>query len=245
MDLPPVTCAKDVMTSKIVAIRPDASVADAARLMTRHHLSGLPVVGAGGKLIGIVTEGDLLRRSELGTEPRHTWLSILASRGRRAEEYAHVHGHKVRDVMTRDVVTVSSEASLAEVVALMETRRIKRVPVLKHERMVGIVSRADLIQALLNLLPRIEAPVLTDAQIRQDLLARIYKEHWTPSASIDAAVKDGIVELIGFITDERQRDGLCVLAENTPGVKEVRDNMVCIEPISGVVIDSGYERVVS
>ncbi len=228
----------DVMTTRAITVRPETSVGDAARLMLQDGISGLPVVDAAGTVVGIVTEGDLLRRAETGTERRRPrWLEFLIGPGRLAEEYVRAHSRRVEEVMTTDVVTVSPDTVLEDVVALMERRRIKRLPVLEEGHLVGIVSRANLLHALARLAPTAPGPTPSDAEIRTRLLAEIDREPWGPRSSVNAIVQDGVVYFHGAITDERARKALCVLAENIPGVKQVRDHLVWVEPISATVID--------
>jgi CBS domain-containing protein len=141
--------AADVMTRRVISVPPDASIEDAVKLMLDRGISGLMVVDASGHLAGVVTEGDLLRRSELGTgRQRSWWLRLLVSPGRQAEDFTRAHGRKVSDVMTTEVVSVDADASLTDIVELMEKHRIKRVPVTQHDKVVGVCSRADLLRAL-------------------------------------------------------------------------------------------------
>lgn len=228
----------DVMTQPVISVTPQTTIADAARLMLLRHVSGLPVVEPGGAVIGVVTEGDLLRRAETGTDRLHSrWIEMLVSPGRLARDYVHSHARKVGDVMTHDVVSVSPQDSLAEVVRLMESRRIKRLPVVEDGHLVGIVSRSNLVRALLDSLPEATgADVRGDAELRTLILDEIARQPWGPRASVDVWVKDGVVNLYGSITDDRERTALQVLAENIPGVKAVNDNLVWVEPISGFVI---------
>jgi CBS domain-containing protein len=212
-----------------------ATIADAAGLMLQHRISGLPVVDEKGQLLGIVTEGDLLRRAETGTERRHKpWLELLLGPGRLAEEYVDAHAQFVSEVMTRDVVSVTPQSPLPEVVRLMERRNVKRLPVLEAGKLVGIISRANLVRALLNNLP--EPAERSDAEIRDSILAEMAKQPWGSRASVAVQVMAGVVELTGAITDERERIALRVLAEGIPGVKAVRDRVVWVEPMSGMVI---------
>jgi CBS domain-containing protein len=229
----------DVMTEKVISVTPETTIAEAARLMLQHRISGFPVVDPGGAVVGVVTEGDLLRRTETGTERRHArWLEFLISPGRLADEYAHANARKVGDVMSEDVVAVAPQDPLAEVVRLMERRHIKRLPVIEAGRLVGIVSRANLVQALLNNLAKPAAGQESpgDAEIRERILAEIARQPWGPRASVDVRVTAGAVALYGTITDDRERAALQILAEKIPGVTAVLDNLVWVEPVSGLVI---------
>jgi CBS domain-containing protein len=230
--------AEDVMTRDVIAIDPNATVLEAARVMLQHHISGLPVIDKEGKLVGVLSEGDFLRRRETKTERRRSrWLEFLMGPGRMAAEYSHSHGSKVSEVMTTDVQTVSEMASLEDIVELMERKRIKRVPVLCGGQVVGIITRSNLMHAMVSM-ARAAAPVAADdAAIRKQLLAEVDKQEWAPAATTNVVVHDGVVELWGLIVDERQREALKVAAENIPGVKEVKDHLVWIEPSSGVVIE--------
>lgn len=230
--------AEDVMTRDVIAIDPNATVLEAARVMLQHHISGLPVIDKEGKLVGVLSEGDFLRRRETKTERRRSrWLEFLMGPGRMAAEYSHSHGSKVSEVMTTDVQTVSEMAPLEDIVELMERKRIKRVPVLCGGQVVGIITRSNLMHAMVSM-ARAAAPVAADdAAIRKQLLAEMEKQEWAPAATTNVVVHDGVVELWGLIVDERQREALKVAAENIPGVKEVKDHLVWIEPSSGVVIE--------
>ena len=155
--------ATDLMTSFVVTVRPDATIEYAAQLMLQHRISGLPVTDSDGAVLGIVTESDLLRRAETGTDKRHTrWVSLLIGQGRLAQEYVHTHGRKVGEVMTERVFIVTPETPLADLVALMETKHVKRVPVVDQGRLVGIVSRADVMAALVGLLSKKPAGSVTE-----------------------------------------------------------------------------------
>jgi CBS domain-containing protein len=228
----------DIMTQPAITVQPETTIAEAARLMLQRHISGLPVVDAAGQVIGVVTEGDLLRRAETGTEKRHRrWLEFMISPGRLAGEYAGAHARKVGDIMTDEVIFVSPDDPLDAAVRLMEQRRVKRLPVIAGGRLVGIISRANLVRALLENLTRPAATgAVDDAAIRQQILAEIARQPWGPRASVDIRVIDGVVEVYGTITDERERTALKVLAENTAGVKRVEDNLIWVEPMSGFAI---------
>ena len=230
--------AEDVMTREVIAVDPDATVMEAARVMLEHHISGLPVVDKQGKLVGVLSEGDFLRRRETRTERRRgRWLEFLMGPGRVAEEYTHSHGRKVSEVMTPEVHTVNETASLEDVVEIMEHKRIKRVPVMCGEQVVGIITRSNLMQAMVSLAREAPPPAADDAVIRSRLLAEIDKQQWAPAATVNVVVRDGVVELWGMIVDERQRDALKVAAENIPGVKAVKDHLVWMEPGSGLVVE--------
>lgn len=230
--------ASDVMTRQVITIRPDATIVEAARLLLQKQISGLPVVNEKGKLVGIVTEGDFLRRVETATEKRRAhWLEFLIGPGRIAEEYVHSHGRKVEEVMTYDPVTVKEDTTLETVVHLMERHHIKRLPVVSDDHLVGIISRANLLNALASL-AREAAPTTTDdATIRNRVLAAIEKQPWS-GVGINVVVRDGNLELSGVIFDERQRQALRVAAENVPGVKTVHDHLASVEPVSGLVLAS-------
>jgi CBS domain-containing protein len=229
--------ASDVMTSKVVSVGRDAPIGDAIRLMLDHRISGLPVVDGSGKVAGILTEGDLLRRVETQTErQRRRWLEFLLGPSRLADEYVHTHGRKVDEIMTEGVVSVVEDTPLSEIVRLMERHRVKRLPVLRGDALLGIVSRADLMRALAQLVDKEAASASDDDQIRNCVLAELARTAWAPLAGITVVVKDGIVELDGVITNDKGREALRVAAENVPGVKIVRDYLVWVEPVSGTVI---------
>jgi CBS domain-containing protein len=236
--------AEDVMTRDVVSIDPDATVLQAARLMLQHHISGLPVIDRSGNLVGVLSEGDFLRRRETSTERRRSrWLEFLMGPGRMAAEYSHSHGSKVSEVMTSDVQTVDVATPLEDIVEAMERRRIKRVPVLCGGLVVGIITRSNLMHAMVSLARVAQPAVGDDATIRERLLAEIQKAQWAPVATVNVVVHEGVVELWGAIIDERQRTALQVAAENIPGVKAVKDHLVWIEPTSGLTIEPADDAV--
>ena len=229
----------DVMTRDVVSIAPDASVMQAVRLMLQHRISGLPVIDAAGKLQGVVTEGDFLRRVETGTERKRSRLvEFLLGPGRLATEYVHASGRKVDEVMTPDVRTVSEDETLEKVVHLMERHRIKRLPVVRGDKVVGIVTRQNLMRALASLALAEHPVAADDAAIRERLLAELKKQSWAPVGLIDVVVKDGVVKLSGALTDERERQAIRIAAENIPGVKKVEDHLVWIDPNTGVIVEA-------
>ncbi len=229
----------DVMTPNVVSVPPDASVVMAARLMLQKQISGVPVINDVGNLVGIVTEGDFLRRVETGTARRRPrWIEFFMGPGRLADEYVRLSGGKVSDVMTHEVQTVPPDAPLEQVVRLMERYNIKRVPVVDNGKVVGIVTRANLLHAVAGFAHEIAPLSAGDAAIRDQLLAALKDQPWAPVTAIHVNVRNGVVQLSGVITDERQRQALRVAAENIPGVKEVEDNVVWVEPVSGMFVEA-------
>jgi CBS domain-containing protein len=233
--------AHDVMTWGAITVEPEASVVRAVRLMLQNKISGLPVVDDKGQLVGVVTEGDFLRRGELGTQrQRPHWLEFLLGPGRLAAEYVQSSGRKVAEIMTPEPKTISPETPLDDVVDLMERHRIKRLPVVQDGKLVGIVSRANLLHALASVAREVKAPAGDDATIREQILAECAKQPWAPHVNV--VVRDGVVGLWGAITDERERQAFVVAAENVPGVKAVHDHLAWIEPTSGIVIMSDEDE---
>ena len=229
--------AADLMTSFVVTVKPDATIEYAARLMLQYRISGLPVTDSGGAVLGIITESDLLRRAETGTEKQHPrWVSLLIGPGRLAQEYVNTHGRKVGEVMTERVLTVTPQTPISELVALMETKRVKRLPVVDQGRLVGIVSRADVMAALVGLLSEKPVGARTDAEIRKQILDEIDQQPWGPRGSVDVIVTNGIVILKGTIIDERERAALRVAAENVPGVRAVHDRLFWVDSVSSIVV---------
>lgn len=227
--------ATDLMTREIISVSPDTPLARAAEIMLENRISGLPVIGSNGELMGILTEGDLLRRAELGTErKRPRWLEFILSPGRLANEYVQAHSRKVADVMTQPVITVGENAPLEEIVALMNERRVKRIPVVQNRTVVGLVSRADILRALAARLERSTISIdITDSEIRETILRELRTQSWAPIALLNVSVVGGAVDLWGTLLDERERSAVRVAIENVPGVKEVRDHLVFVEPYSG------------
>lgn len=229
--------AYQIMTPRVATVKVDTPIAEAAELMLKKRISGLPVVDAAGKLVGIVSEGDFLRRGEIGTRYRRSgWLEFFTGPGKLASEFVREEGRRVRDVMTPDPVTVSEQATLEEIVQLMEQKGIKRIPVLRGTELVGIVTRANLLQAVANLARGAAEPTVSDDDIRTAIMAGLEKQPWCPMA-LNAVVRDGIVDLSGVITDDRQRDAAVVAAKNVAGVKAVHDHFGWVDTMSGVYID--------
>ena len=230
--------AHQIMTRSVVTVAPDATILEAANIMLRQHVSGLPVVDAAGKLVGIVSEGDFIRRSEIGTQrKRGRWLKFLFGAGVTATDYVREHGHKVSEVMTTDPITVAEDATIEQIVTSMETNSVKRLPVMRGDNLVGIVSRANLLQAVASLTREIPDPTADDDHIRSRIIAAIDKNDWSPFG-LNIIVRDGIVHLSGVITDESSRQAAVVAAENVAGVRKVHDHLCWIDTMSGMYLES-------
>jgi len=232
--------ASEIMARNVIAIRAEASVNEAVRLMLQHKISGLPVVNAADELVGIVTEGDFLRRAETGTETqRPRWLQLLMGTGKLADDYVRSHGRKVAAIMTADVVAVGEDAALGEVVKAMEKWRIKRVPVIRDRKVVGLISRSDLLRAFARAIPTVAATPAPedDLKLRDLVQAEFDRLPWSMRNMISVTVENGAVDLQGVVFNVRERDALRVAAENIPGVKAVYDHLVWIEPVSGTALD--------
>jgi len=220
--------AADVMVRNVITVDPDACVQDVAHTLLTARISGVPVVGPNGELLGIVSEGDLLRRVEAGTGRRRPWwLDIFTGKEALAMEFIREHSRKVADVMTREVVTAAPDTSLWKIADLLEKNAIKRVPIVENGRVVGIVSRANLLQALASPSRRVEvATQANDSQIRDKVLAQLQAEAWTRPSLINVIVQDGTVELWGIVDSASEKKAVHVAAEVTPGVRAVNDNLI-------------------
>ena len=219
--------AMDVMTSKVITVDENASVTTVAKLLAERGISAVPVVDSENRVIGMVSEGDLLHRAETGTERRQSWwLEMMASTNRLAGDYIKSHSGNVKDVMTRDVLSVTETTSVADIAILLETNRIKRVPVLRDGKLVGIVSRANLVQALaMTINEPTSSTEADDRTIRDKLLAELKAQRWAEVAPANITVKDGVVHLWSSYLSEQEKRALVVAAENIPGVRRVEDHM--------------------
>jgi len=228
--------AADIMTRRMVTIDPDSSIADAAKRMIEHRISGMPVLDTDGRLVGLISEGDLLHRSEMGTDQRQRrswWLRFISGPTGAADDYVKSHSHKVGDVMTRSVVSVSPDASLSEIVRVLERHRIKRVPVLDNGTLVGIVSRANLLQALAASAAEVQEVSVDDRTLRDRVVAELASQPWAPDYSENIVVKNGIVHLWGSVSTESQHHALRVAAESVPGVKGIEDHVTVVDQFAG------------
>jgi CBS-domain-containing membrane protein len=217
--------AADVMTSGVITVDEDTLVQEAARLMAERGISAVPVVDRESRVVGMVSEGDLLHRAETGTERRRSWwLEMVASTNQLAGEYVKSHSGSVKDVMTRDVISVTEETTVADIAILLETNRIKRVPVLQNGRLVGIVSRANLVRALAMTISE-QPSGAEDRTIRDRLLAELKAQKWAEVSPANITVKDGIVHLWSSYCSDQEKRALVVAAESIPGVRRVEDHM--------------------
>jgi CBS-domain-containing membrane protein len=218
--------ATDIMTRNVVTVSPGDQVQDVAKILLKHRISGVPVVDKSGKIVGVVSEGDLMRRSETNTDhQRSWWLRALVGSETLAKEYVRSHARRVLDIMTTDVLTASPQTSLRELAAQMERNRIKRLPIVENGKLVGIVSRANLMQAFASILS-VSPAAADDKEIRDQVLLRLRGEKWSSPNSINVIVQKGIVELWGAVNSESEHKAIRIIAESTPGVASVKDNLV-------------------
>jgi CBS domain-containing protein len=216
--------ARDIMVRAVVTTTPDTTVGTLARLMINLRISGVPVMDRDGRLIGIVTEGDLLRRAEIGTErQRSRWSKAFTPNSRLAAEYIKSHANRVADIMTREVESVEEMATLGEIADLLETKQIKRVPVVHNEKIVGIVSRADLLQVLASGGAK-STDDERDRTIRAQLIAELREQKWADPSEGHIVVSDGVVHFWGLVGSEKERNALRVAAENIPAVRGIEDH---------------------
>jgi CBS domain-containing protein len=229
--------ARDLMTHPVLTVSENARMLDAAQLMIKRRISGLPVVDANGELVGMITEGDLLRRAELAIERRRSKvMTFIMGPGQVADEYAHTRGRLVKEMMSSSPVSVAEDATIERILTLFEKHNIRRIPVVADGQLVGIVTRANVVKALVKRLQFPRDVAASDSAIREQILAEMLKNSWTLTASVDVTVDAGIVTLSGTILDGRDRTALKVLAENVPGVRGIHDDMIWVEPYSGIVI---------
>jgi CBS domain-containing protein len=228
--------ASDIMTSEVITVGPDTAVRHIAALLFMHRISALPVLDK-GKLVGIVSEADLLHRHEIGTESRtrggSRWLRLLSADSS-PSDYVKSHATRARDVMTTDVVTVAPDTTVAEIATLLERRRVKRVPVVDGRRVVGIVSRSNLIQALAAKGRQISAAETGDGAIRARLTAELDRQPWWRCAPSNVTVTDGVVRYFGTVEGDEQRRAARIAAENVPGVRRVEDHRIPLAAVWSV-----------
>ena len=218
--------ARDVMGTHVITVGPDQDVRTAAKLLLKHRISAVPVVDPkSGELLGIVSEGDLIRRTEAGTDRAHSWfLDLFTSPQELAQDFVRSHARKVKDVMTRDVVTAGPDTPLREIANLLEKHGIKRVPIVSNERLSGIVSRANLVQVLASRSGGIVGVEPSDQKLREAVVASFAKQPGG-TALVNVIAESGVINLWGFVANEEERKAIRVAAEVTPGVRAVNDNL--------------------
>ena len=218
--------ANDVMVAPVITVKPNATVKDVAKLLLERRISAVPVIDDQGKLVGIVSEGDLIHRAEIGTAQRHSWWLLLVTDDQTlAADYVKAHASKVADIMTHNVITAAPDTPLHEIAMTMEKNTIKRVPIVRDGQLVGLVSRANLVQAVATSGTKLEIP-LSDATIRDKLMAHLKAQSWAHTGILNATVNDGVVDLWGFTRSEAERKAIRVAAETTPGVRAVHDHVI-------------------
>ena len=218
--------AADVMATNVVTVRLDTPVATIAEVLLANRISAVPVVNDKDALVGIVSEGDLIHRVEAGTERhRSWWLELLTGKEMLAHEFIKSHARKAADVMTRAVVSVQPDTPLGDIASLLEKHRIKRVPVLSNGKIAGIVSRANLIQALVSDAKASNASV-DDLTLHSNILEQLRSKPWVDPSTIKIIVNNGTVELWGIVDSETEKNAIGVAVEVTPGVRQVANKLV-------------------
>jgi CBS-domain-containing membrane protein len=225
--------ASDIMVTDVITVKPDGNVLHVADLLLTNRISAVPVVDDAGKLVGMVSEGDLLRRAEAGTgHDRAWWLQLLMGREILAAEYLKEHSRKVSEVMTRDVISATPDTPVADIATLLERHRIKRVPILRNGKVVGLVSRANLIQALATFRKKAPLPQpIADTELRDKLVSRLKAEPWVRPSLVNVTVSDGTVDLWGIVDSSVEKQALRAAVEITPGVRAVNDNVI-VRPVA-------------
>ena len=230
--------AHQIMTRPVISVTPETTIVDAANIMLQKHVSGLPVVDAAGKLVGIISEGDFIRRSEIGTQrKRGRFLKFILGPGQEAIDFVREHGRKIAEIMTPEPVTIGEDTPLEEIVQRMEKNNVKRLPVTRGDKIVGIVSRSNLLQAVASVAREIPDPTADDDHIRNRVIDALAKNDWCPFG-LSVIVRDGIVHLSGVITEERSRQAAIVAAENVTGVNKVHDHLCWVDTMSGMYLNS-------
>jgi CBS domain-containing protein len=230
--------AHQIMTRPVITVTPETTIVEAANIMLQRHISGLPVIDATGKLIGIISEGDFIRRSEIGTQrKRGRFLRFILGPGKEATDFVHEHGRKIDEIMTPEPLTIEESTDLGKIVELMEKNHIRRLPVTRGDKLVGIVSRANLLQAVASLARQVPDPTADDDHVRNRIIDSLEKKDWCPFG-LSVIVRDGIVHLSGVITEERSRKAAIVAAENVAGVTKVHDHLCWVDTMSGVYLNS-------
>jgi CBS domain-containing protein len=219
------------MTRPVIAIPADATVYAAAEALVGAGISAAPVVDADGRMLGIVSEADLMNRPEIGTVPAKSWLQrLLADDAVLSRDYVRSHSHHVTDVMTRDVITADEHTDLADIAALMQRHRVKRIPILRDGKIVGIVARSNLLQGLLSRETRPVEGTASDDSLRQSVSQELARQPWASHPAANVIVDKGVVHLWGHVDTRSAREAMRVAAENVPGVRRVVNNLTIVTP---------------
>lgn len=230
---------QEIMTVPVITVTPSASIGEAARIMLDHHISGLPVIENGGTLVGMITEGDFLRRSEIATQGKAPswWREFFMRTGKAAEDYVRSHARTVGDVMTRELLTTSENDRLSDAVEMMERHHVKRLPVVEGGRLIGILARSDLMRIIARAYAtQHPQKVVDDETIRRAVMAELARQSWSGSGLIHVNVQDGVVNLTGTVYADATRTAARVAAETVDGVKSVNERLDWVEPTSGMLI---------
>jgi CBS domain-containing protein len=219
--------AANVMVSNVITVGINASIGEVAAVLLNNHISGAPVVNEKGELVGIVSEGDLIRRPEIGTAKRHSWwLELISNKWASATEYIKSHSRKIADVMTRDVITAKPDTPLGDIASMLERNRIKRVPIVEGGKLVGLVSRANILQALASATKKLSSlTTATDSELRKKVQSRLAAEPWRPTM-LTVTVQDGTVDLWGLVHSVEEKKAAQLATETTPGVRAVVNNII-------------------
>ena len=226
--------ASDIMTTDVITVAADSSVRDVAETLLKNRIGGAPVVDAQGRLVGIVSEGDLFRRAETGTEhERSWWLKMLMGNDELATEYVKEHSRKIADVMSSKLITATPDTPVSDIAEMLESSRIKRVPIVKDGKLVGIVSRANLLHALASLRNEIAARPIANSELREAIMKRLASEPWSRAQLINVTVAGGVADVWGIVDSPPEKQAIRVAIETMPGVKAVKDNLIVRPILSG------------
>jgi CBS domain-containing protein len=217
--------AREIMTRDVVTVTQSTSIAEIATLLVRNKISAVPVMSDDNRIAGIVSESDLMHRDETGTDHPKWWLELFLSADGRARDYVKSHGLKAENVMTRTVISVSEDADVANIADILESHRIRRVPVLRDGNLVGIISRSDFVRALAHVDAGARDIKRNDATLQKAIYEQVQYQPWINAALLSFTVKDGVADLRGFVDSDDQRQALQVLVEGVRGVQKVNNNV--------------------